>query len=338
MIKNFNNILIIGHSNIGDACYDLAVIAPLVNAYPQGKIAFLTSSQSKELVENYPGISEIIIFDKHGQHKGFWNLIGLVKALRARKFDLCIVLKKSLFFYFLNIPCVWWLKRKFSSSEAGSSTHIVDSYLDLLADQGVKPDERARFNFGFTKAQLSFADSFFIENKINPQDSVIAIGPFSNWSLKCWPVEKWNELVGILTNQLHSKVIIVGKSGQDSYSKYLVKNISPSGISAVNQCSLKESMALIKRSRLFISSDTSLLHIASAMNVPCIGLYGPTANTAYYPYFHQSSVIVGGNQPSCAPCLNTNRFAQCRQEGKAPCMEAISVSEVLEAVKSKLSI
>ncbi|MEW6170028.1 MAG: glycosyltransferase family 9 protein [Candidatus Omnitrophota bacterium] len=331
MNRDFKRILIIGHSNIGDVCYDLVVIAPLRRAYPGGKITFLTSSQSRQLLENYPGISEIIIFDKRGQQKGFYKLIELIKLLRTKKFDLCIVLKKSLFFYFLNIPCIWSLKRN-------TRLHVADNYLNLLKIHGIKIEEKARFDFGFNNQELGFADSFFAKNRISPKDSVIAIGPFSNWSLKCWPVEKWNELIKTVSSQFNFKIIVLGKIGNDAYSKYLAKNISTTAISAINQCSLKESMALIKRSRLFISSDTSLLHIASAMNVPCIGLYGPTANTAYYPYFHLRSMIIADNLPSCAPCLKTNRFAECKKEGKAPCMDAISVEEVLEAAKKELKI
>jgi ADP-heptose:LPS heptosyltransferase len=331
----FKNILILGHSNIGDVCYDLAVVRPLRRGYPGAKLSLLTSSNTQDLVRGFAGIDEIFIFDKHTHHKKFLQLVKLIRHLRAKKFDLAVVLKKSLFFYFLGISKVWTLKGAYASRK---SVPAVDSYLDLLRSHGVKIEETAEFNFSFSQDELRSADTFLTGHNIRAQETVVSIGPFANWSLKCWPLQQWNELINILTSEFNLKVLIIGKTGHDRYSQELARRLSGEAISAVNQCSLKESMALIKRSKLFISSDTSLLHIASCMRVPCLGLYGPTATVRYYPYFHRQQVIVAVSLPSCAPCLKTRHFGRCKQEGKAPCMQAISVEEVLGKVRSLLGI
>jgi ADP-heptose:LPS heptosyltransferase len=327
MEKLFKNILIIGHSNIGDVCYDLAVIAPLRSNFKQAKINLLTSSRAKELVENYPGIDEIIIFDKHGKDKGIFGQIVLVQSLRKERFDLVIVLNKSLLFNFLGASTVWRIEEKLRKDKSGDFIHVVDSYLSLLRSKGVSVAEKLIFNFRFDNQEVNFAKNFFAKNSIADSDKVISISPYANWSLKCWPVTKWNELIKVLNKEY--KVIVVGKEGADSYSKIVSREISKQVISAVNQCSLKQSMMIIKRSQIFISCDSSLLHIASCMQIPSIGLYGPTAIGAYYPYFHQDFVIKGEDVPDCTPCLNSKNFARCKAEGKSPCMLAINVEQVL---------
>ncbi|MBU2540508.1 MAG: glycosyltransferase family 9 protein [Candidatus Omnitrophica bacterium] len=335
----FKNILIIGHSNIGDVCYNLTVIAPLESAFPAARISFLTSSRARELVENYPGIDRIITFDKHTEDKGIIGRLRLIKILRGERFDLAVVLKKSLFFVFARIPCVWRLKREDVYDSSGERLHIVLGYLNLLRSHGVSVKDKPEFNFKFRKQELDFADSFFKKNGIGNTDTLITISPLSNWSLKCWPIQKWKELMKALSSFNRVKVLILGKETDDPFSKKAAREISGLAISAINQCSLKMSMALIRMSKLFISSDSSLLHIASCMKIPSIGVYGPTATGSYYPFFHSQEVIIAKSLPPCAPCLSTKRFAQCRaKDAQAPCMQAISVVEVLETALEKLNL
>ncbi len=334
----FKNILIFGHSNLGDACYDLAPIRHLRLAYPASRITFLTSTKGKELAQGYPGIDEILTFDKYGKDKGIFKRLALIKHLRLKKFDLAIILPQTLFFIFLGIPNVWVMKKRMRFDTSGRAIHVVDGYLNLIRSHSVPAEEGESFNFTFSKAESDFAESFFANNAITPSDRVVAILPFTNWSYKCWPIEKWNELIRTFNNDYALKVVLLGKAGIDKYSQGLLTKFSPLAASAVNKCTLKQSMAIIKRAKLFMSCDSSLIHIASCMHIPSIGLFGPTEFENYYPYFHRQGVIVAQSSPDCAPCSNTKHFAKCRAREEAPCMHEISIKEVLEKAREELSL
>lgn len=334
----FKNILIFGHSNLGDVCYDLTPIRHLRLNYPGSKISFLTSTKGRELAENYPGIDEIITFDKYGKDKGIFRRLALIKHLRLKKFDLAIILPQTLFFIFLGIPNVWVMKKKMRFDASGRAIHVVDGYLNLIRSHNVSITKGETFNFIFAKEESDFAESFFARNSIAPNDRIVTILPFTNWSYKCWPIEKWNELTRILNNDYGFRVVFLGKAGNDKYSQGLLAIFSPLAISAVNECTLKQSMAIIKRSKLFMSCDSSLMHIASCMHIPSIGLFGPTEFENYYPYFHRQGVIVAQSSPDCAPCSNTKHFARCKAREEAPCMHEISIKEVLEKVRKELNL
>lgn len=322
----YKNILVIGHSNFGDVTYDLVVIDPLMKAYPGAKISFLTSSKSQELVEGYPGISRIFIFDRHAKDKGWAGRFNFMRRLRNEKFDLAVVLNSTYMHKFLKIPEVWAAKKR-------SDRHTVDIYLELLKSKGIMVIGPV-FNFTFTSAQNEFADKFFLDNGMSGKTAAIGILPLANWSLKCWHIENWNRLIKALMEQDDVKVIAFGKSSNDQYTQEALKKISPAAVSAVDKCTLKESMSLMARCRVFISADTSLLHLASCLNVSCIGLFGATPASRFYPYFSREKTIASGAGLSCMPCSGTRNFARCKAAGGlAPCMEDITIEQVLDQVK-----
>lgn len=332
----FKNILIIGHSNIGDACYDAAIIAPLHTHFPQARISFLTSSRAQNILQGYPGLSKIFLFDKHTQDKGLFGYLKLIQALRKEKFDLAIVLKSTLLHKFLGVPQVWSVREYPGCCPTRIKKHIADIYLELLKAKGL-PLEETRFNFNLSSEDKSFAGDFLKKQSLKPDDTLIGILPIAAWSLKSWPIEKWNELAKILKAQHSGKVIALGKSGNDPFGHKVLKNMSLEIISAIDQTTLKQAMALLTRCSLFIAPDSSLLHLASCMGVQALGLYGPTSAGYIYPYFHRQNIVVSQAALACRPCYPGIKAIVCKREFQpGECMEAISVEEVLKMAEAKL--
>ena len=102
-----NNILIIGHSNIGDVCYDLAVVNPLRRQYPGARISFLASSRAKNILQGYDGLDKVFTFDRHTKDRGLFGRLRLMGTLVRERFDLAIIFKNTLMHKFLGIPCIW---------------------------------------------------------------------------------------------------------------------------------------------------------------------------------------------------------------------------------------
>jgi heptosyltransferase II len=322
------NILIIGHSNIGDVCYDLAVVRPLQRHFPEANIHFLTSSRCRDIVDGYNGIHSVITYDRSGKDKGFVRQIRFILELRGCRFDLVVVLKKSARQVFLGAKNVWCIK-------AGKpcQAHPVDRYLKLLRDNGVSAD-KAIFDFTASKQEIDFCGQFFQDNNISPNDKLAGIMPLAAWSLKSWPVEKWNELAGILTQQRGFKVIAVSRLPDNSLGHKVLASLSKDIILA-DKTTLLQAMAIIERSAVFIGPDSSLLHIASCMGIKAIGLYGPTPSSCFYPYFHRDSIVLPRRKFDCMPCcpgmkVTCNKGEHWHDFG--PCMQDIRVEDVLAKI------
>jgi ADP-heptose:LPS heptosyltransferase len=327
----FKKILIVGHSNIGDVCYDLAVVHPLQQSFPEAKISFLTSPQCKGIVEGYRGIDKIITFDRHGKDKGVRRL-RFVAGLRKEKFNLAVVLKSSLTYTFLGIPHVWKIQKK----ERSQGKHLVELYLKLLRDHGLRVDE-AIFDFALSEQDRVYCEDFFKKKGISPQDTLVGILPLAAWSLKSWPIEKWNQLAVILKKQYEMKVINLGKLPNNDLGTRISKKMSDEIISA-DKTSLAQAKALLQCCKLFIGPDSSFLHLASCMGIETIALFGATSHQYFYPYFHRHNIILPRKNLPCMPCY-PGPGPSCNDDNKldfGPCMEGVSVEDVVAMIKERL--
>ncbi|MFH1678651.1 MAG: glycosyltransferase family 9 protein [Candidatus Omnitrophota bacterium] len=330
----FQNILVVGHSNIGDVCYDLAVVDPLHKRYPEARVAFLTSSRCKGIVNNYKGIDKIITFDRYGKDKSFFHRLRFILELRKEKFDLAVVLKKSMTYKFLGISNAWCLKKG-----PLHPNHPVDLYLKLLRVHGIEV-QTASFSFNLDDSERIFCENFLKKRSICPKDTLIGILPLAAWSLKSWPIEKWNKLTEILRNQYGIKVINLGKMPKNDLGRRISKEISGQIIPA-DETTLLQARALLQRCHLFIGPDSSFLHLASCMGIETIGLYGATSSEHFYPYFHRHNIVCLEKRLSCMPCYPGAGHSCQNGETKydfGPCMEAIRVEDVLTAIKERLNL
>ncbi|MCD6045901.1 MAG: ADP-heptose--LPS heptosyltransferase [Gammaproteobacteria bacterium] len=131
---------------------------------------------------------------------------------------------------------------------------------------------------------------------------------------KIWPLEHVVELA----QKLHAynpriKLVIPGSNSEKALGKKLEKR-APNIVNFIDQTTVPQLYSLMKYLKLFISSDTGLMHVACASNVPLIALFGHTSLTRTGPY----------------PKLKDLALIQ------RPSMEAITVDEVLQAVINKL--
>ncbi|MBD3246049.1 MAG: hypothetical protein GF333_03465 [Candidatus Omnitrophica bacterium] len=324
-------ILILGHSNIGDVCYDAAVIAPLRNKFPQAEISFLTSSRAKGVIEGYPGVKNIILFDRHGKDKGVSGRIRVTIRLRNEKFDLAVVLKKTSSSVFLGIPEVWD-----AGGKRHTAGHPVNRYLALLRAQGLNPG-RPEFNFNPAQREKQFCERFFRKCGIGADDRCAGILPLAAWPVKSWPIEKWNELAEVLTGKYGMKVMNLGKFPPGDLGQKIARSMSGKIISA-DRTTLAQAMALLQHCEIFIGPDSSFLHLASCMGVETFGLYGPTPPGNFYPYFHRKNILTPAREFSCMPCYPGSGpvCAGVKAEGFGECMEAIEVSDVVGIIEERI--
>jgi len=333
----FKNILIIGHSNIGDVCYDLVVVNPLRRRFAGAKISFLTAPRACGIVEGYKGVDKVFSFDKYAKHRGLFGRLRFMYGLTKQRFDLAIVLPSTLMHKFLFVPCAWSLRKYLRGDPLKKKMHVADIYLEFLRSRGVEA-KAAVFDFSWAKEDELYAETFLNANSLSQKDRLIGIHPVPAWSLKSWPIDKWNELAQVLSHRYGCKVISFGKSSGDSFGRMVDEKISREIIIAKGT-TLKQAMALIKRCAVFIGPDSSLLHLASCMQVETIGLYGPTRPEYIYPYFHGNNNITCREKPACMPCYPDIEASECKDKlvfGR--CMEAIGVEAVLEQVRRYLRL
>lgn len=338
--ENINKILIIRFSSIGDIILTTPVLMALKEKYPKAELFYVTKKEYVELVELFPNVDDIFCIDSKNKIKG---LIELIKKINLERFNLLIDLHRSLrsiilyyfsfakhklhyskyrFKRFLRIHFKWKLLSK--------NLHVIDYYFKPLEKFGISSNNRE------LKLSVSKDLQGLVENKfgIVNDNLIIGICPGAKWETKRWPIDKFAELGDKLIDSLNAKVILLG--GPDDLligekMEYLMMN---KPINLIGKTSLSELVALIKWCNIIITNDSSPLHIAVALKIPSISIFGPTTlDFGFGPY--GDGHIVLEKDLSCRPC-SSHGSKKCPDK-TFKCMELITCDEVFQAVKKILN-
>lgn len=204
--------------------------------------------------------------------------------------------------------------------------HAVDRHLQLLELLNIIANERLP-TLHPSKDDENIVDEYL---KVTKSDEIISIAPGSVWATKRWSNPKYIELIKKLIVSKYSVLLIGGDE-----DKIICSNIESSVNSnqLINLCgklSILQSAVAIKKSKTLVTNDSAPLHIASAVNTPCVALFGPTVQEFGFTPIGNSYIIVEKNL-ECRPC--TPHGGEYCPIWTHDCMEMISVEEVFEAIK-----
>jgi heptosyltransferase I len=151
--------------------------------------------------------------------------------------------------------------------------------------------------------------------------------------LKKWPDDFWIEVIDQVTGK-NMTVSLTGTAGDRERAlaiKDRVRNRDRVDVVA-GSCTLPEVARLLAASRLTISVDTGIMHLASALRCNLISLHGPTSPKRWGP-LNENAIALSSTMP-CVPCLSLGFESDCP---RAACMEDITVDQVLSAIGKFLS-
>ncbi|HWR06367.1 glycosyltransferase family 9 protein [Sporomusa sp.] len=302
----YNNILIVKLSAIGDVIHALPVAPALKKCFPQAKISWVVEKTAYELLTNNPYIDEVIVFEK----TNFKTVSGLLRhapkfitELRSRRFDLALDLQglfKSSIISFLSGATTRFvyenaregsglLSRRIVGNYAAG--HVVDRYLDVVRALGCHIDQ-PEFPLAITKAEAEQAGSLIAHAGLKAGIPYVVLALGANWSNKIWPAENFAELCDRLSDDGQVVPVIIGGPGEIPLLNRLLEHTRIPPVSLVAKTSLKQLAFIIKHAQAFIGGDTGPMHLAAALGTPTIALMGPTDPIRNGPYGDSHQVIL----------------------------------------------
>jgi len=299
-----NNILINFPTNLGDVVLGLPTLDLIKANYPSAKITAIASPQTNTFLSRNNFIDSIIIFDKAWPMR---KKINFTLSLR-RKFEMIVDLKNSFLPVIISPAYRTPFLRKFPQN-----MHIKDRYISLVSRFTKKTGTNSDINL--TDKELSK----WKELKLQPS---LFIACSSRAGLKQYPYELLKETIDILRGKY--PIVILGSE----VDRKLYKDILDlEGIvDLVGKTAIFEVFYLIKAyGRVVLAVDSSILHIASYLNIPTIGLFGPTDPGRSHPY-SDKSIVLQNVGLKCVPCDKPN----CELTHK--CMD-IDPESIVKAVK-----
>ena len=164
------------------------------------------------------------------------------------------------------------------------------------------------------------------ERGVHPSDLVIGINPGAAYgSAKCWLPERFKQLSQYLLNHPSLKIVFFGDKQGAPLVEKICLGLSDRVVNFAGQTSLRQLMALIQSCHLFLTNDSGPMHVASALGIPLIALFGSTSEVATGPY--QGGHVIHKHVP-CSPCYRR----ECPIDFR--CMTRITVEEVYREIQT----
>jgi ADP-heptose:LPS heptosyltransferase len=329
------NVLIINTTAIGDTLMCTPAIRAIRKGLPGARITALASASARSVLDGSAHIDAFIKYPGRINLGYLFKIPGLVSELRRFKFDLVIELHatdpdKGPLSYMTGAR---WRMGSERSLNSFLYTHRVPPYLPgvhtvrvalkNLALLGIEDDgsQMELFLNDADRAEASRAFPSLAEEKY------ITIHPFGSKANKWWPEKNVKEFCALLKGLGYVPIII----GGSSEARGAAEIASGTGaISAAGALSIRGSAALIEKSALLVTTDSGPMHIAGALKVPTIALFGADDPVRTGP-LNPGDVVIQ-KELDCVPC----RERKCRYPA-VECMESITPEEVFDEVKKRLS-
>ena len=331
-------ILLIRLSSLGDILLMTPLLDLLRAVCPLAQIDVLVKAEYRDLLRSHPGITRLLTFDSRQ------SLLSALRALRADCYDLALdlhctprsqlllrglrarrklVYNKRVLRRALLVRLGWNTLR--------CMTPVPELYaaplrrLGLTGRLGPPTMHLDGESMGAMEAHItsSLPDA--------PNQPLLAVAPGARWATKRWPVERFAAVAQELAREKQAAVVILGGPDEAQLARTLCDKLDVPVVNGAGTLSLMNSAALLSRCRLLISNDSGLMHMATALQVPVVAIFGPTVQEfGFYPFQARAEVV---REPlSCRPC-STKGSMRCPR-GHHACMQDIPSARVLGAART----
>lgn len=345
MTDQLKNILLIRTDRIGDVVLTTPVASVLHQKIPNVRVSFLTRAYTAELLKYHQDIDEVLVYNPDGKHNGIRGMWRLSRQLAAKNFDAAILfyprLELAMAIRLAKIPLrigsgyrgySFLLNRRIYEHRKHGQKHELDYNFSLLSSLNINPQGPVIFNFSLSPQLISWWNESSAKLKIGTKYAIIHAG--SGGSAPNLVFDQYCALISHILQNSDLQIVLTGDESEKAFNEKFISRFQGKHIiNLAGQFSLEQLMAVINKSRLFISSSTGPLHIANAFNIPILAFYCPAAPCSpkrWGPYNQQQWVMV----PKVTPCKS------CIME-KCPhgnCLEKIKTREMIIKLEELLSL
>ena len=330
-------VLLIRFGSLGDVVLVGAVIEALARDRPDVDVRLLVKARYAPLFRDDPRVARVIALEDGG---GVWGLLRLARSLRGERFGAVVDLHASLRSRLLGlllgpVRITRTRKRHWARWAVVHAPWLgvrvprtVEAYLDALAPLGVvsRCEPRLYVDAGAARE----AQAFLADAGLRPAQTLVGVHPGSRWPAKRWTSHGFAAVIEALSERPGLRVMVLGDQTDRPFVDQVVAHLGRRPIVAVGELKLTRLVALTDRCAVFLANDSGPMHIAAALGVPTVGLFGPTHPKLGFAPQGAHSKVLSVNAP-CSPC-SLHGSAPCKKARRA-CMEDLSPARVLEAIE-----
>jgi heptosyltransferase-2 len=323
---------------LGDVVISLPALRAVRDAYPDAGLSVLVRRELATFFDGFEWIGEILPYDLGRGVGGLRDRLAIVAALRARRFDLAVLFPKS--FDAALWPALARVPRRAGWRTDGrrllltdgarlpppGQRHQVHSYLEMLrrclAIEG-SPD---RYEIAVAQRNREAMTVWLRQRRRRSGAPLIALAVAAAYGpAKEWPAPRYAELIDVLAQSVGAECLIVGAPGERARCEAIAAASRAGALVAAGDTHLGETIALLSLCDGFAGNDSGAMHLAGALGLPTVGLFGSTDPVRTGPLGPRVRVLQ--HRIECSPC-----FARTCRFGHYECLARIAPDEVVGAL------
>lgn len=329
---------------VGDAVMCIPALEAIRARWPDAEIALLGREWVSGLFQGQPWANRVMVFDHKQRHKGFFGLERLAREIRNEHFDTAVLFQNA----FQAAWLAWraGVPQRIGYARDGRSwllTHAIlvpgpgeplphESfyYLKLLRRAGWldQVPKVERISIQVAPEALERAEGILEQAGVPsfPRVLRVAIAPGAAYgSAKCWPVERYAALADRLIAEFGADVILFGSAEEREVAAKIAAAMKRPAVQLAGKTRIADLPPLFASCDLFIGNDSGAMHVAAAVGLPVVAIFGPTDPEGTAPVTPRRTLVQ--QRVACSPCF----LRHCPIDHR--CMTRVEVDAVYSAAK-----
>jgi ADP-heptose:LPS heptosyltransferase len=284
-------------SHLGDLVLLTPLFANLRLRYPKAHIAVVCKSAVADIPRNHPAIDEVITYEarwilgRTSRRAGLLESVKLIRELRALSYDLLVVCYDHpldrIVGLCTGIPAQVSLEgseaqQRKSPADGAPVPHRIEHAFDLLRALEVPIVDSAP-SIGLPAADAAWADEWLIEQGLNGR-TILGVHPGAGGRQKRWSSDRFARVAENLVGTYGCKVVVTGGPVDAEAVRDFLQNSECEAVQAPTNLTVARLCALIQRFAILLCNDCGPMHIAAALRVPVIAVFGPSSTQLWGPY------------------------------------------------------
>ncbi|MGH7833603.1 MAG: glycosyltransferase family 9 protein [Candidatus Binatia bacterium] len=328
-------LLLVKPSSFGDIVNALPALSALRHGWPETAIDWIVKPQWAPLLKNHPMLHEVLPFPGNLRE---WRQI--IAELRRRAYDMVIDLQGLFRTGFLGVVSGSRARAGFAEGREGSgwlythpvptsgaSVHVVERNLEVIRALGIPTDGVRNFTLAQDPEAEEWVERSWAQEQIKADEIVCLVHPGTRRETKLWPVERFAALLDRLTATPNYRVVLIGGDEERNQFARSGSEARARSIDLMGRTTLPQLVALTRRATVLVTNDSGPMHLAAALGIPVVALFGPTDPRRVGPY--------GGGHTVLRKDVDCSRCSRHRCVKDSQCMKAIEVDEVYAAVTGR---
>lgn len=272
-IRQPQHLLVITLSNLGDVIMTTPVMMALAARFPAAKMTVLVGPKAGALLEKSPQIHRVVVYDKKADWREKWRLL---RELRKDRYACVVDLRHTPIPYLLRSQQRSPLFRRFRK------INMRERHWEILSMMGFDLSRPSTFQF-FDEVDTRASLEKLRAKGIADASSWIVVAPGAASEKKRWPVESFQAVLGELAAGASRPIVLVGAPNERPIAEAVAKGLASTVAVVCGETTINETAALLAKAALVLANDSAIMHLGFELDVPTVGIFGPTDHEKYGP-------------------------------------------------------